>query len=369
MSGNQFYKYRWQVLYLGEHLATMLTHTKNEKFVRKGVVKVDFKNHLLYTGMLWQFYDELTGSLNLQFKNVSRVDIAIDGLDHIIRFVNKYLKQTRQNKVVELVGRGTIRAAALDRNTMLYHSFKLGANGSRKQVTIYNKTKEIIKSQKDYIQKFWKANGIHFEELPLAEMLAALKKGEDEPMNVAGVKNIFRFELRLTGEYIQEMQVKKAETGEWEFFKIDWLKTSDGMMSIVHRACENFFEFVLKTYKENCKCKRLELIPFSKFEIFPIELQPVKRADDLYKTKLSIKKNVRQLFFGVLQPSDYMATEALVFDVNNYDLKEWFAKNLFTWFKELEYSNPDADYVQTVKDFLIDINQRFESNQEHEILI
>ncbi|MCA0381688.1 MAG: replication initiation factor domain-containing protein [Bacteroidetes bacterium] len=358
-SGTQHYKYRWHVLYQGEDLATLLSHTVNEKFVKRGMCKLDIKNHLLYTGRLWEFYHALAADLQLEYVNISRLDIAIDGLNYLLHFVNEYVRQTAKNKVVELKGRGRFKSNLLDRPTMLYNSFQLGSPKSKKEVTIYNKSQELVKSQKDYIQRFWVANGIAKELLPLQLLAKAMSGKHAERYHIEGYENVYRFEMRLYGELVKSMQG----------FTLDWLKTGSGLMSIVKRNCQNFFEFVEYNRTDTSKCKTIDLIPFHQFDCIPIEIQRIIRRDDLYKTKLSIKKNVHQLYLGILQPSDYSAAEMLVFDVNNYELKDWYSKKIIEWHKEYQYVNTDASYTAAVWDFLTGLHQRFTSNTEGEILI
>jgi len=358
--GNEHYRYIWHLLYQAEHLATMLSHTRNEKFVKKGMVKLDFKNHLLYSGMLWTVYDDIVSCFGLEYKNISRVDIAIDGLNYLLHFVNGYVKQTAISKVVELKGRGRFKANLLHRPTMLYNSFQLGSM-KKKQITIYNKSQEIIHSQKDYIQNFWVKNGIAKKLMPLKALADAMKKEKtnDEIYHVEGFENIYRFEIRLTGQMILEIKD----------FTIDYLKDANKLMSIIHRLNENFFHFVDHRRADNSKCPDIDLLPYNQFDIHPIELQRIERRDDLYKTKLSIKKNVHQLYLGTLRPETYSLTEMLIFDVNNYDLKEWFEKKLIEWHKEFSKLHTDFEYIDQVRDFLMSLNSQFKSNDEADLLI
>lgn len=358
--GSEHYKYIWHVLWNGEHSATILSHTRNEKFVKKGMVKVDIKNHLLYTTDLWPFVDLLCREFGFQYKNVNRADIAIDGLNYLVKLVNQYTKQTATGKVVELKGRGRFKANLLDRPTMMYNSFQLGAPAAKKCITIYNKSQEIVISRKEYIQHWWKAQGIIDEVQPLEVLANALKvdKNEDERYYIPGYHNVYRFELRLKGTLFLQM----------EGFTLEWLKTGQGLMSIVRRMIDNFFEFVIASRSDSSKCATIDIIPMQAFDCFNIQLVRTKRRDDLYKTKLSIAKNVRQLYLGHLQPSDYAALQMLVFDVNNYDLQPWFDKKLPAWIKEFTPMQPDEDYRQQVTEFLQDLNERFRTNTEGELL-
>lgn len=358
--GNEHYKFIWHLLYNGEHLVNILSHTRNEKFVKKNMVKVEFKNHLLYTSDLWKVYDDVITTFELQYKNISRVDIAIDGLNYLVRFVNNYTKQSAENKVVELKGRGKFKSNLLHRKSMYYNSFQLGSL-KKKQVTIYNKSQEIVHSQKDYIQRFWLKNGIARELIPLKELAKVLsaKKDNDDIYHIEGYENIYRFELRLTGEMITEIKD----------FSIAWLRVPDKLMSIVKRLNENFFHFVDHRRTDNSKCPDIDLLPYNQFSIEPITLQRVECRTDLYKTKLSIKKNVHQLYLGNLTPDNYVATEMLIFDVHNYDLKEWFSNKLPEWHKEYSKVGNDKEYIEQVYCFLCDLNSRFQSGTDVDLLI
>lgn len=231
----------------------------------------------------------------------------------------------------------------------------------KKQITIYNKSQEIIHSQKDYIQNFWVKNGIAKKLMPLKALADAMKKEKtnDEIYHVEGFENIYRFEIRLTGQMILEIKD----------FTIEYLKDSNKLMSIIHRLNENFFHFVDHRRADNSKCPDIDLLPYNQFQITPIELQRIERRDDLYKTKLSIKKNVHQLYLGTLRPETYSLTEMLIFDVNNYDLKQWFEKKLIEWHKEFSKLHTDFEYIDQVRDFLMSLNSQFKSNDEANLLI
>lgn len=367
--GNEHYKYIWNVLKDGEHLATILSHTRNEKFVKKGAIKIDFKNHLLYTSSLWPLYDELIKVFKLDYKNIGRVDIAIDGLNYVMQFVNLYVKQEPDRKVMEMCeengikatkakkgtinkpiemkgGRPMFHSKVLDRKTMQYQNFALGSG--RKSITMYNKSLDIVKKQKIYIQDYWLANGICKEALPIKQLGELYKDTDNTKTYLDGYENIYRFEVRLKGEMIS--QIKD--------FSVDWLKDKDWLMSIVKRMNENYFEFVYYTFFDISKCKGVDLMPYDLYDIKNIILNKAKPTDDLYKTKLSIKKNVRQLYLHNLVAGDYGVMQMIAFDVSNFQLENWFANKLLEWTKEYEAIQPDAEYAIDVGNFLTDISNK-----------
>lgn len=349
--GNEHYKYIWHVLYNGEHAATLLTHTRNSKFVKEGNCKIDFKNHLLYSSTLWPCYDAVVAALKLKYKNVGRVDIAIDGLNYLQEFMNAYVRQTAKDKVVEMKGRAKINCKVLDRKTMMYQNFNIGDGKSPKYITIYNKSLDIAKTGKAYIQDYWLANGITKEVLPI-ELLAKALAGDNEKMYLDGYENLFRFEIRLKGAKFLEMQQ----------FNIHYLRNTDTLVSLVKRHCEKFFEFVGFTRTDVSKCDNLVIMPYHLFNIEAITLTRMKPKDDLYKTKLSIKKNVRQLYLGNLQVDDGSVRDMLMFDITNFELHHWFTKRLSSWVKEFEPINPNRYEAKVVTRYLDEL--RNELNPE-----
>lgn len=348
--GTEHYKYIWHVLFLGEHLATMLTHTRNAKFVRDGVVKVDFKNHLLYSSQLWPFYNDLVHTLDLQYKNVSRVDIALDGLNYLVDFMNFYVKQTAENKVVELKGHPRFNSKVLDRKTMKYQNFQVGAPGSKKVITIYNKSLDIVITRKEYIQEFWKQNGILKQMLPIEQLAKALA-GVTDKIHIEGFENIYRFEIRLKGEAISQI----------EKFNIGMLQTTSGLISIVKLMINNFFEAVWITDINISRCENIPLIPFDQFEIVPLRKVALLERDDLYKTKLSINKNVKQLFTGHLSPDNASVFEMLIFDIQQFRLQKWFTdKYSQEWKNKYSKLNADIEHVKAVNELINQVIEELE---------
>jgi hypothetical protein len=342
--GQQHYKYIWHINFNGEHLATLLSHTRNDKFVRKNNCKIDFKNHLLYSSQLWPFYDLILKELNLTYKNISRLDIAIDGVNYLQKFMNLYVKQDADQKVVEFKGKPSINANILDKKTMFYQHFRIGSKGGKKVAVIYNKSLDIVKTRKEYIQKYWLQNGI-IEQLTDLEQLAKALDKSAEKTYLEGFNNIYRFELRIKGERIKEI----------ENFSLQLLKTPDGLISIVKLLTRQFFDAFWLDNANTARCTPVNLLPFDQFEIIPLDKIELLERGDLYKTKLSINKNVRQLYTGKLNPDNAAVFEMLKFDIELYDLKKWTERKLSDeWQKQYSAQQPNKEY-------LIEVNEFFET--------
>jgi hypothetical protein len=346
-TGNKNFKYLWSVMYKGINVATVLSHTRSVKFIKKGVVKVDYKNHLFYTDQLWPVYDMLVKKLNLRFKNVSRLDIAFDGLNYLYDFCNAYVKQDSKKKIVELKGRTRINSKVLDRQTMKYQNFNIGAQNSSKFITIYNKSLDIVKTRKEYIQQFWLKNGILKNRMPLDVLCNNLKRSQEEKIYLEGYENIFRFEIRLKSEALNEIRG----------FKIDMLRDTNSLVSIVKLHVRSFFDAVYLTDNNKIsRCINIDLLPFSQFKITPLEKVELKDRNNIYKSKLAINLNVKNLFSGKFSLEEATAKQAIINYIELCDLQKWFMNKYENeWLKTYPSFSPNETHTSQVKELIQDI--------------
>lgn len=345
-SGNKNFKYLWSVMYKGISVATLLSHTRSSKFIKKGVIKVDYKNHLFYTDQLWIVYETLSKTLNLRFKNVSRLDIAFDGLNYLYDFCNAYVKQDSKNKVVEFKGRTRINSKVLDRQTMKYQNFNIGVPNSSKSITIYNKSLDIVKTRKEYIQQFWLKNGILKNRIPLEVLSNNLNRSQEEKIYLEGYENIFRFEIRLKSEALNEIRG----------FKIDMLQDSNSLVSIVKLHVRTFFDAVYVTDSRVSRCIPIDLLPFNQFKIIPLEKVELKDRNNIYKSKLAINLNIKNLFTGAFSFEEATAKQAIINYIELCNLGKWF-KNKYEneWLKTYPSFSPNESHSSQVKELIQDI--------------
>jgi hypothetical protein len=267
----------------------------------------------------------------------------------MLKFLNQYVKQTPAQKAVEMKGRNNmIKAGLLDKRTMLHQHFKIGNPNSQKMVVMYNKSLDIVRTGKTYIQDVWKANGVCRELLPstlFEEFTDTNKRNarqKAETYYLEGYENIYRFEMRISGGLI------KAMPG----FTLDFLQTPDKMMSLLKRHNKGFFEFVKYTRTDVSKCEPIEVLPYNRFNIQHIDVARSKPIDDRYKSKLNIKKSVRQLYLKNLLPDDYATRETMMFDIQNFELHDFFIKRIGEWKREFSKVQPDEQYCAELANFL-----------------
>lgn len=341
--GNKHFKYIWSVIYKQTKVAELLSHTRNEKFVKKNNVKIDFKNFLFYNAEVWPVYDFIKDSLGLQYKSTSRIDVAFDGLNYLYEFFNLYFKQTTQNKVVEMKGRSKLRSDVYDRQKMKYESFKMGKGTDTKTVTIYNKSLDIVKTGKEYIQVFWQKNGILKEVLPFTAFGKMPKEEKNEKTYLDGYENIFRFEFRFGSDAIKDIKD----------FSIDKARDINYLVSMVKMHTRVFFDAIWLDNPRIDRCTPIELIPFDRFNIVPLEKAVIKPQDDIYKAKLSLHLLVKEYYLGKNWPDDAATKQRLEGLIKDYGLETWFNKKFPEW-------NSEYKHLSKNKETLPDINLFFD---------
>lgn len=295
---------RFKIIYKSQECGTLLTHSNNEKFFKSDVIKVDFTNHTLYSGVWEEMYSVLE-NYGFKYKSAARIDIAIDGVNYLHSLLNTYAKQTLKNKIVALKNssenRARFSAKVLNTNTFNFENFNIGnggnykgnnkSSGSNKMITVYNKSLELVRSGKQYILDWWVKNGIIEKVINLEEMakkLEALENKNKEAYDIKGMQNVYRFEIRLKSQAIKGIKG----------FNIDMLKNGKGLASIVKLHCDKFFEAYFVNDTNVSRCKKIELLPYER--LGAVKIQKVKRedADGLYKAKLTLHSAFYDMYTG-----------------------------------------------------------------------
>lgn len=318
------------LFYKNEECAHVLCNSRNEKFFAGDVVKVDFVNHTLYSGQWVEIY-ELLQNFGLVYHAAGRVDIAIDGVNYLQELLNIYAKQSVRNRTMILKNSSELRARfhakVLNTKTMLFENFNIGAHGGNKMITVYNKSLEIVKSGKKYIQDFWLKNGViqPSEQIDLPHQSEQLKKAEKrgkETFYLKGYRNVYRFELRLKSESIKEI----------EGFSIKMLLTPEGLANIVRTHCKKYFEACFNDNRNVTKCTPFDLLPYNKLNARVIaKIQRVEKGG-LYKAKLTVHGLIQDVYKGNVNSWNYNESIEVIFDrVAKYNLWDWLEMKLPEW--------------------------------------
>jgi hypothetical protein len=201
-------------------------------------------------------------------------------------------------------GKARFSAGVLDKQSMLYDHFKIGSGTSEKQISVYNKTKELERSNKGYIEKYWNANGLE-------------NGGPDCPT--------YRVELRMRGKAVREIKD----------FAIYKLTDYSYLFDIFRTGCNNYFEFTETQGHTNVsRQKVIDLIPFNKLGARLLEKVPRPLTDGRYKAKMAVHLTVKDIVLDLIP--DTSRTEALGVmkeQIERYDLSPWLKRRLPDWLK------------------------------------
>ncbi|MDO7873671.1 replication initiation factor domain-containing protein [Hymenobacter sp. ASUV-10] len=300
MMRDSFNVYLW-----GEKFGTLHANPRSEgKGLKPDSVQVHVDNALLYTDHWYEDLQTVVQACGLHVKNVTRLDIALDGLNYIIEFLNLYQKQFEWNKTVHHKGKARFTAGVLDKRTMLYDHFKIGSGSSEKQISVYNKTKELERSNKTYIAKYWQANGLQ-------------DGGLDCP--------VYRVELRMRGKAVKEVKD----------FAIHKLTDYSYLFDLFRTGCHNYFEFTETQGHQNVsRQKPIDLIPFDALGARLLEKVPRALSDGRYKAKMAVHLTVKDIVLDLI-PDDSrpQALGVMKEQIERYDLYPWMARRLPDWLK------------------------------------
>ncbi|MDL5046518.1 replication initiation factor domain-containing protein [Oscillatoria amoena NRMC-F 0135] len=298
--GMGIYSDSYEVYDGGVKIGMFHCNPKSDKIMKPDASHIEIENSLLYTDFWLPVVEDLTASLGVEIKNYTRVDIALDGLNHIPDFLNVYAKQQAGRKGFHCLGKAKWNSLVLDHSNLKYRAFKIGSNTSDKQVTIYNKTKELENSNKTYIKKFWEKNGV----------------------DTSG--DVWRVEMRLKGD---ELKLIKE-------LSIQQLNDSRKLEQVFCHKSKKFFEFTIHDSDTNItRQERLKLIHFHRDAMEPLDKNEKPLTDGRYKMKMSLHQSVKNLCTNVAATTSERTTmiDNIDFGVYKYNLNEWLHKRLPDW--------------------------------------
>lgn len=333
MKGTPIFNYSYIVYLEGEPVAKVHTHGKNPKIMKEGIAKLEIENHVFYSNTMLEVKDKVMLACKMSaVKNYSGLHIAIDGVEHIHKFLNAYIRQDnnrvkpelrslgRWDKMnrVRLKGKANVDAKRFNKTNGLFDNFKVGS--SRKYLTLYNKTSELERSHKQYIRDAWDRAGID-------------TKG-----------TVWRCELRLTSQSIKEIKD----------FDINKITDPNYLLQIFKTQCKNFFEFILMEGDGNVSRARIiDLFQFEKLRVPLLGKIPRAIVRGAYKAQMAIHNayaNVRLRYLKT-EGQIFAALQHITDNVQLYNLDRWFERKKPQW--DLLYlgsrSYEPGDYREQLK--------------------
>lgn len=256
-------------LYLdSEYIASVCSSPKS-RIINPNTVIIKFINRQLYSPTLFEKVDNVLNSLNLEYKGITRLDIAGD----VNKFKNGLHPESLINKFMTMdlrkIGYTKGVAHFEQGSRMKYETLKFGSGSSPISCYLYNKTKELNdKKMKPYIVDSWKASGLNTEA------------------------DVWRLEFSIKGN---NLFLKELSTGENIRVDIYNLRNPEFLRSLFYSLQKSYFRFKVPGKDSNSsRWKDLQILPnYTYFteRVFITETQDSTRADKIFLKKLDNLNN------------------------------------------------------------------------------
>ncbi len=302
--GTPMFKSVLDIYLHGENFGTISCHPRKlTKILKPESASLRIANHMLYTEGWYGDLLQVIDALDYRKKNDSRIDVCIDGLNHIPDLLNAFNKQQGgSKKIIKMLGRGNFASKILDKEKMYYKNFQIGSSSSEKQITVYLKTSELLKSNKQYIRDFWNLN------------------------HLSSDSDVYRTELRMRSGYLNSIKN----------FGLDKCTEPEYLFKLFKLGCHNFFEFVIEDGTQIVTRKeKIKFLPQHFMKDMAL-LDRVKKtpSDGTYKIKMTVHQIVRDIFKGVIEKEDAInAINHAKKCLDNYRLNWWFDDRINDWNK------------------------------------
>lgn len=171
------YRYVVDIFQYGE--LTGHLYLVNSSHNSKELIRLEFENHVFYLRDWYSYYQAILKSLNLSLHNIAYIEIAFDTYGKLDMIKELYFNSTscRRDRFVHV---GKSKVGTFNNNEM----FLIGLiESTGKSIAVYNKSEEILKSNKTYIRQYHRLNGLDT------------------------ARDIHRVELRMTNKYMMKYSI------------------------------------------------------------------------------------------------------------------------------------------------------------------
>ncbi len=273
-------------------------------------------NNVQYETGFFDEVDYLFGNMGWELRNITRVDIALDGGEP-----SQVIKDMWSKKIRKI---GTAKSHLHMNHKFELEGFTWGSASSGKYMRCYDKTVELKMSNKGYIRDYWEKTGLDTEN------------------------NIERLELVLKNEAI-----KAIDGFEWSH-----LKNIQYMASLMRTHFEKWFEFADPTTSKNVtRMERVEYVDWDSIGAELLDRCESIPPNEITRTKQACK-TVYLLYLATRKVPLLNFARALA---NSIQHEEWFKEKRKEWEEDHEVmagANPDGlihyKFFHDLKDIHLD---------------
>lgn len=284
------FNYLFDVYYYGEHVGTLQTHTRAPKYFDPNAIQFKLLNHLLYTEDWLTIYSDILNGSNWSHKSLTRLDIAIDGVG-ASKYRDMVYKAVNTRSKVMLSGKANV---STNYKGNQIQSVTVGSRSSDKYGRIYNKTQELKRSNKTYINQFWNNSNL------------SIKPNDD----------IWRIEIEANSKLF-----KKRGYDIWR------LNDTNYIASIMRTELKGWLSFYSMTTDKNkyraMKKNEKELIDWETIGGQLLPKAKAKKPSDIFQAKAYLKSQKRfKQVFGLSTPEEV---------INHFELEDWHESKEHYW--------------------------------------
>lgn len=291
MEGNKFYIDCYKVWHRNKEYGILFARPRQKGLLPLDDIQIKVLNNKLYEKTWLDDLKIISEQIGATFHNFTKLDIAVDG--------GKFLQLEKLWQEKKLIKTGRAAVNTYYNNKGVATGFYIGKSQSKKRMKIYNKTAELKKSNKLYIERFWKANGI-------------------DPTQV-----IERLELSIRNE-----EMKK-------FDDIDWRLLDDHthLASIMRSNMDKFCDFRIPSADKNIsRMKKVEIVNWNQLQGEMLPKDTTRPTTEIFSAKVTIKKNFECFLKSGVQVYHDCAFEIAI----NTDLVEYFNKMQPKWIEDFK---------------------------------
>ncbi len=270
--GTKHYQQKYNVYLFREEnpFALILAGSRNTKILAPDFSQIKIENHQLYRKDWTVKLATVLDALGLQLNNITRLDVAIDGVG--------FLSQIERFERGEIESIGKVQTCDFKTAQRDRTGYNWGKRSSEKMLTIYDKSAELKRTNKLYISDTWAVNDLNGGQLDQIE----------------------RLELKLRGKAIKRLLL--PETGE--AIQYERLEEAAYLAGIVKASFVKWFEFILPDNQRNItRKKRVEIIDFEYFKAIEMQRLPTtQKPNEVWRAKMAASK----LLADAKQPNGYL---------------------------------------------------------------
>jgi hypothetical protein len=310
VQGNKYFSHSWEISLDGEAFAIAFSHSRTT-IIAPDVVQVKIYNHHLYRSGWLSRLRMMCAAMRWHYKNVSRLDIAIDGVFDAIantqtgeivyeRGLRSFIQEEYvANRKYVMMGKANLSASSLNPKTGNFAGFYIGKASSDKVLSIYDKSRELEQSCKQYIRDFWSECGL------------------------VDAGNVERVELRMRSACIKTIE-------NFDFWRLD---DAVYLASLARTQFENWFEFVPVSDDGNKSRRKDKLgsivvIDWESVGAVPLTKRVVAPSE-VFSCKVTIKRlHLMTQAFKITRPAAEIAISACV---ERGNLWNWYARKSIEW--------------------------------------